>query len=186
MKNDVRAIGDISRRNVLSFTLPLAVGLIASPALAGPARGVRSLSLRHRHTGESVTADYWIDGWYDPDALAEIDRVLRDFRADQVRSIDRKLLDLLHRVGTELGSDVEFEIFSAYRSPKTNAALAKRRSGVARKSLHIQGQAVDVTLPGRRLRDVRRAAKALRAGGVGYYPRSGFVHLDVGPVRYWS
>lgn len=185
MKNNVWEIGDVSRRKVLGFTLPLAIGLVASPALASPPRGVRSLSVKNLHTGEAVSADYWVDGWYSPDALAEIDHVLRDFRTNEVHPIDRRLLDLLHQVRTQLETDVDFEIFSAYRSPKTNAALARRSRGVARKSLHMQGKAVDVRLPGKRLRYVRRAAKGLRAGGVGYYPRSGFVHLDVGRVRYW-
>ena len=185
MKNDVWETGEVSRRKVLGFTLPLAIGLIASPALASPQRGVRTLAVRNLHTGESVKADYWADGWYNPDALAEIDKVMRDFRTGEVHPIDPTLLDLLHQVRASLETDASFEVFSAYRSPKTNAALARRSRGVARKSLHMKGQAVDVRIPGKRLRYVRRAARALRAGGVGYYPRSGFVHLDVGRVRYW-
>lgn len=189
MQDNVWETGAVSRRKVMSFALPLAIGAIgmtAAPAFAGPARGVRSLCLKNRHTGESVSADYWIDGWYHPDALAEIDHVMRDFRADEVRPIDRGLLDLLYQLRTKLESDTEFEFSSAYRSPKTNAALARRRRGVARNSLHMEGKAIDVRLPGQRLRNVRRAARALGGGGVGYYPKSGFVHLDVGPVRYWS
>ena len=185
MNDNVWESRETSRRKVLGFALPLAMGLVASPALASLPRGVRSLSFKNLHTDEHVSTDYWADGWYNPDALAEINHVLRDFRTGEAHPIDPKLLDLLHQIRAKLDTDANFEIFSAYRSPKTNAALRRRSRGVARKSLHMQGKAVDVRLPGRRLRDVRRAAKALRAGGVGYYPRSGFVHLDVGRVRYW-
>lgn len=185
MQSTVWETTDVSRRKVLGFTLPLAIGLVASPALASPPRGVRSLSFKNLHTDERVSTEYWVDGWYNPDALAEIDHVLRDFRTGEAHPIDPRLLDLMHQIQTKLETDADFEVFSAYRSPKTNAALARRSRGVARKSLHMQGKAVDVRLPGRRLRYVRRAAKALRVGGVGYYPRSGFVHIDVGRVRYW-
>lgn len=192
MKNDDWEKRTVSRRKMISFGLPLAMGTMgamtafAAPVAVVPMRGVRSLSLTNRHTGESVSADYWVDGWYHPDALAEINHVMRDFRTDEVQPIDRELLDLLYQVRTKLGSDAGIEFSSAYRSPKTNAALRRRHRGVARNSLHMQGKAIDIRLPGQRLRNVRNAAKSLRAGGVGYYPRSGFVHLDVGTVRYWS
>lgn len=186
MKKNVGEIPPISRRKILSYTLPLVAGFVASPVLAGQMCGVRSLTLRNVHTGEFASADYWVDGWYDPDVLAEFNFVLRDIRTDDVHPIDKRLLDLLHHVATRLETDSVFELTSGYRSPKTNAALARRRDGVALKSLHMEGKAVDVRVPGKRARDVRRAAMALRAGGIGYYRKSRFLHLDVGAVRYWS
>jgi uncharacterized protein YcbK (DUF882 family) len=176
------------RRSLLRLGTGLAAtaGLsLVLPAAALSAVPARALSFYHLHTGEALKTDYWVNGRPVPGALAEIDRLLRDFRTSEIRPIDVRLLDLLHRVRTRLGTNEPFHIISGYRSPTTNAKLANNSSGVARRSLHVEGQAIDVRVPGRSLRDLHGAAVAQKAGGVGIYPRSDFVHLDVGRVRYW-
>ena len=145
----------------------------------------RHLSFRHLHTGEQLSVPYWEGGRYSAHALAEIDNLLRDFRTGEKTNMDTGLLEFLHRVRTVLESDQPFEIISGYRSPKTNARLAAKSRSVAKRSYHMQGMAIDIRLPGRRLRDLRRAALDLRLGGVGYYGRSDFIHLDTGRVRFW-
>ncbi|HEY5718916.1 MAG TPA: DUF882 domain-containing protein [Gammaproteobacteria bacterium] len=167
----------------------LAALCTTAPALAlarvAPQRE-RRLVLRQLHTGEVLRTTFWADGDYVPDALAEISHLLRDHRTGEVQPIDRDLLDLLARLSQRLESRGEFHVISGYRSPKTNEAL--RRSGgggVARRSLHMDGRAIDIRVPGRDLAQVRQAALALRGGGVGYYPNSRFIHLDTGRVRSW-
>ena len=128
---------------------------------------------------------YWARGAYRPDALAQIDWIMRDHHTDEVLSIDRRLVDLLHRLQARLGGRRTLEVISAYRTPATNAMLASLSDGVAPHSLHMEGKAVDINVAGVRVSALRRAATALRAGGVGDYPNSGFVHVDVGRVRYW-
>lgn len=176
------------RRDLLRLGVAGALGaLLPRAALASARRTPRErvLGFLNLHTGERVEATYFAAGRYLPSALAEIDRVLRDHRSGEVKAIDVRLLDLLHRLGGALGTREPFHVISGYRSPATNAALAARSSGVAKGSLHVQGLAIDLRLPGRRLDELRRAALALRAGGVGYYPEQDFVHLDVGRVRFW-
>lgn len=174
----------VSRRNFLKLGMLAALPL---PALAGPGHALaeRRLGFHNLHTGEQADLPYWIEGNYVPDALGEIDRVLRDHRTGEVAAIDTRLLDLLHRVGAALGASQPFQVISGYRSPASNLMLAKNSSGVARRSLHMEGKAIDVRLPGVALADLRRAGLALQGGGVGYYPGSNFVHLDVGRVRAW-
>jgi uncharacterized protein YcbK (DUF882 family) len=145
----------------------------------------KTVALYNTHTGESLNAVYWFKGQYLPDALSAVDRVLRDHRTDEVKPIDPQLLDLLHAISEELGCSHPFSIISAYRSPATNAYLRFMSRGVAEHSLHMDGKAVDIRLPGWGSYMVRRVAVELRMGGVGYYPRSDFVHIDVGPIRYW-
>jgi uncharacterized protein YcbK (DUF882 family) len=152
---------------------------------AQSAVGVRSLSFHNLHTGENLKATYFANGEHLPDALAEINHILRDFRTNAVWPMDISLLNLLHRVRMSLGTDEPYHIISGYRSPVTNLELANNSGGVARQSLHLAGKAIDVRLPGRSLRNLRQAALAERLGGVGFYPKSGFVHLDVGRVRFW-
>jgi uncharacterized protein YcbK (DUF882 family) len=184
-----RGIFHSQRRSLLRATLGGVISIAATPAMAaavarsGP--GHRSLSFLHLHTGERLSVPYWEGGRYDPDALSEIDTLLRDFRTGEKTSMDVGLLDFLHRLRTILASDQPFEIISGYRSPRTNARLAAKSGGVAKRSYHMQGRAIDIRLPGRRLRDLRRAALDLRLGGVGYYGRSNFLHLDTGRVRFW-
>ena len=179
----------MSRRRFLSLTAGAAAGLIAAPshAASGLSRhGERILKFHHLHTGEALTRTYWADGVYLDEPLADIDRVLRDHRSGEVHPIDPQLLDLLHRLQQQTGSRKAFEIISGYRSPKTNAALRKNSSGVAKRSLHMQGRAIDIRIPGVDLARLRKAALALKGGGVGYYPKSNFLHLDTGRVRHWS
>ncbi len=145
----------------------------------------RSLAFYNTHTGETLKSVYWENGRYVPGALKEIDHILRDFRVNETRPIEPSLLDLLHVIGGKLDTPAPFHIISGYRSPATNAMLASRGEGVARRSLHQYGKAIDIRVPGRELSTLRRVALALRGGGVGYYPRPDFVHVDVGRVRYW-
>ena len=177
----------VRRRAVLGAGIA-AVGFAAAPVWAHsiPADAPRRLRFLHRHTHETVDVVYWDGGWYLPDALREVNRILRDFRTGEVRKIDVKLLDMLSRVHAWLGAKHPYHVFSAYRSPETNAKLRQAGTAVAINSLHMAGMAIDLRLPGRSLRALRRAAVGEHGGGVGYYPSRGFVHIDVGRVRYWN
>jgi uncharacterized protein YcbK (DUF882 family) len=174
-----------SRRTLLKATaclLPMA--FMPLPSLARTT-GERRLSFYHTHTSEKLDVVYAENGTYVADALAEVNHLLRDFRSGDVHPIDPRLLDILHDVQTRTGSAGQFEVISGFRSPATNAMLRAHSSGVARNSLHLLGQAIDVRLTGARTSNVRRAAIAMRRGGVGYYPESDFVHLDTGRIRTW-
>ena len=179
----------LTRRCFLQWgALAAAMSLCPRSALTST-RGLqaseRSLAFYNTHTGESLSTVYWIHGEYLPEALAGVDYVLRDHRTDEVKPIDPQLLDLLHTIGKILQSYRPFSIISGYRSPATNAYLRFFDGGVAEHSLHMDGKAVDIRLPGCATIHLRRVAVALRAGGVGYYRRSDFVHIDVGRIRYW-
>lgn len=180
-----------ARRAVLKSLAALTAGALLLPRWAqasSPLVGeeVRSLSFLHLHTGERLRVDYWEQGSYVPDALARINHVLRDFRNDAVKPIDPALLDMLARLQGALGTRREFHIISAYRSPETNSRLRSNSNGVAKHSLHLEAKAIDIRIPGIPLADVRRAALAMQSGGVGYYPKSDFVHVDTGRVRQWG
>jgi len=172
-----------SRRTVLRW------GALTGAAVLGPraalAARCRSLSLYAVNTSERLRVDYCVDGRYQPDALAAIARLMRDHRADAVHAIDPKLLDAIAALGRTLGTAEPLHVVSGYRTPQTNEQKRRHERGVAVASYHVSGKAVDLFVPGRQLASVRRVALALRAGGVGYYPRSGFVHVDTGPVRSW-
>lgn len=146
----------------------------------------RTLGFYNTHTGEEISATFWADGHYIKDGLREINRVLRDHRNDEIHLIDPRLLSSLHALQHRLGSRAAIHVISAYRSPATNRLLRSKSRGVAKKSLHMQGKAVDIRLPDVSLSTLRRAALSLRSGGVGYYSRSNFVHMDVGSVRSWG
>jgi uncharacterized protein YcbK (DUF882 family) len=179
----------ISRRRVIQLGV---VGLFSA---AMPGRGFargrefclpeRTLSFYNTHTGEELEVVYWARGNYRKQALADINHILRDHRTGDVRTIDTRLLDLAHDLGKSLGNRGPFHIISGYRSRKTNALLRAGGSGVASKSLHLQGKALDIRLPGIDLPVLHRAAVDIKGGGVGYYPGPNFVHIDVGRVRYW-
>ncbi|HSF58662.1 MAG TPA: DUF882 domain-containing protein [Candidatus Binatia bacterium] len=179
----------ISRRKFLALgAIAAGTGIFPRQALSyvSDARdGERSLAFYNTHTGERLNLVYWVQGQYLSESLAEINYILRDHRTDQIKSIDQKLLNLLFALRTELNSNQPFHIISGYRSPQTNVFLHTNSSGVAENSLHLIGKAIDIRIPGRPLSVLRNAAIALKAGGVGYYPNSDFVHLDVGRVRYW-
>lgn len=175
-----------ARRDILGLAVIAATGLIAAPAIALPhAPGRRALAFHNLHTGESVNVVYWAEGNYLRDATQRIEYLLRDFRNNKVHPIDPKLLDLLTGLRARLNTDAPYLVVSAYRSPETNAMLRRVSEGVATNSLHLEGRAIDLRVPGRSLSALHRTALALKAGGVGYYPHSDFVHLDVGRVRWW-
>jgi len=144
------------------------------------------LKLLNTHTGERASVTYWADGKYEPQALAEINHILRDHRNNQVHEMAPDLLDLLYAMHLKLDTNEELHIISGYRSPETNAALRAKSKGVAKHSYHMKGMAADIRVPGRNVGRIYDAAMNLRVGGVGYYPRSEFVHIDVGPVRRWG
>ena len=162
-----------------------ALGLCPSGSARAAAAGARRLSFYSLHTPELLSTVFWRDGRLVPDALAEIDWHLRDFRTGEVRAIDPGLLDLLHRLGRAMRYDGPIHVISGYRSARTNAMLAARSGSVAKNSYHVHGMAIDLRLPGRSLREVQRIALDLAGGGVGFYPKSDFVHVDTGPVRRW-
>jgi uncharacterized protein YcbK (DUF882 family) len=168
-----------------AFAAGLAAGLAWPAVGVGAGVGERTLAFSHLHTGEALALSYWRDGAYLTDALAAIDRVLRDHRTGEVKAIDRRLLDLVWTLRQRMGSAEPFEVISGYRSPATNEALRKRSGGVAKRSLHMKGMAIDVRLPGSALGELRQAAIALRGGGVGNYPEANFIHVDIGRVRQW-
>lgn len=199
--DDERAAPIMGRRGFLSFAAaalsaaavpsvvtatvaPVVLG--ASPVEAAPLVGsVRRIALHNVNTRESFEGVYWADGNYKPDALKKLDVLLRDHRAKQVCHYDPRLFDLLARVHATVDSDAPFEVICGFRSRRTNAMARRRSRGVAKESYHTRGMAIDIRLPDAQLRGISEVAKSMQAGGVGYYPRSGFVHLDVGPVRTW-
>ncbi len=181
----------LARREFLGFALVAATGLastslISAPAIAAPrGPGRRAIAFHHTHTGESIDLVYWADGKYLPDATHRITRVLRDFRNNDMHPIDPKLLDTLAALRAKLRTNAPYMVIGGYRSPETNEMLRATTEGVAGNSLHMVGKAIDLRLPDRSLVTVKRAATAMKLGGVGYYPSSDFVHVDVGPVRKW-
>jgi uncharacterized protein YcbK (DUF882 family) len=153
-------------------------------ARAAPA-ATRRLALYNTHTLENIEVVYWQNGRYDPRVLSRLNVFLRDHYANKVGQIDPEVFDLLYVVQAKLGTTEPFRVISGYRSPSTNAALRAESSNVALHSYHMKGMAIDVALPDRRPTAIAQCATAMRCGGVGTYRSSGFVHLDVGPVRYW-
>jgi len=143
------------------------------------------LSLYNRHTGEQHRGVYWLDGKYQKEALQDFSHLLRDHRQNITAPMDKRVFDILFQLQNRLDIDKTIHVISGYRSPKTNAMLASKSHGVAKKSLHMKGMAIDIAIPGVSLSKVRDAAYALKLGGVGFYPDSGFVHVDCGPVRHW-
>jgi len=176
----------VSRRQLLKFSSIAALTSLSPLALANKQAPARSLALRNLHTGEATNATYWADGQYQMDELSQLNRLLRDHRNDQVTQMDPLLLDDIHRLQARMNHSGEIHIISGYRSPESNEKLRKMGHNVAKKSFHLQGRAIDLRLPKQALPEVHRAALNLRAGGVGYYPRSNFIHLDTGRVRRWG
>jgi len=181
----------MNRRNFLGAGLSAGIALASAPALAknSKARSTasRTLSLHHLHTDERLTLTYRVGEHYQRSALHRLNRFLRDFRTGESTAIDPHVYDLLFDIKTRLGhEDGVFEIVSGYRSPKTNAMLRRTSSGVAKQSLHMTGKAIDVRLSEMPTKRIRDAALTLSRGGVGYYRRSDFVHLDTGRVRHWG
>jgi uncharacterized protein YcbK (DUF882 family) len=181
---------ELNRRQLLKSGLLVSL-LCLNPLPAWARYGLhgdseRSLSLLNTHTGERLKeVVYWEQGSYLPDALSHISYVLRDHRTNEVHSIDPIALDLMAAISRKVDARRSFEIISGYRSPQTNRALRRNSRSVAKNSYHVQGKAVDLRIPGVPLKVVRKAALDLRMGGVGYYPKSDFVHIDSGRVRSW-
>jgi len=180
----------ISRR---SFLKAAACGVITSTignmeianATVTPLKRSRSLLIHNLHTEEQVELTYFESGQYISGALNALNYLLRDHRSGDICQIDPALLDLLYDLQFSLGGNKLIQVISAYRSPKTNTLLRKKSSGVALKSLHMQGKAIDIRIAGINSKVIQQASIALARGGVGYYRRSDFVHIDTGNVRYW-
>jgi uncharacterized protein YcbK (DUF882 family) len=145
----------------------------------------RSLSFVHTHTGERLSSIYFRDGQYVPAELTKINWLLRDFRTGDVHPIDPAVLDILADLRARADREDAYEVISGYRSPKTNAELHEHSSGVAEHSLHMEGRAIDVRLPGFATARLHQLALDMGRGGVGFYASSDFVHLDNGRVRHW-
>lgn len=175
------------RRRILGLAAMAAASFAMAPAMAQvQPRGERVLTFENLHTGEKLKTTYWANGTYIKDNLADINHILRDFRTNDVMPIDPKLLNLLYALKLKVNSNKPFGIISGYRSPATNTMLNANSSGVASRSLHLEGKAIDIRVPGQNLAGLHQAALALRGGGVGYYPGSGFIHMDTGRVRFWN
>lgn len=181
----------MNRRQCLQALSTVAVGALLLPrwATASPILATlpeRSLSFHHLHTGENLRITYWAEGSYLPDSLNNINYLLRDFRNNKQLPIDIALLDQLTQLQACLSKPCEFQIISAYRSPETNNMLHANSDGVAKHSMHLEGRAIDIRIPGIRLSELHQRALALQAGGVGFYPQSDFVHMDSGRIRQWQ
>ena len=176
--------GGLNRRQILRMgTLFLASNL--SPTLGWSHHLKRSLKLHNALTGENLKVEYWVEGEYVPDALKELDHFLRDPHNGKVTAIDPKLYHFIHDIASRLGANGTINIMSGYRSPATNDRLRRRNSAAAKRSFHVKGKAVDIRIPGHSTKSVRHVALDLKQGGVGYYPRSRYVHIDTGPLRSW-
>ena len=180
---------DLGRRGLL-LGAGVAMASLAAPAIVRAQGlvdgGVRRAMLHNLHTGDTFNEVFFANGAYVPGALAEAMRVLRDWRNGEEHPMDPRLFDALHAINTRLEVNRPFQVISGYRSPDTNAMLHARSSGVAEHSQHMLGKAADVRVEGVDLRYLHRAALEVSAGGVGYYPVSNFVHVDVARVRQWT
>jgi uncharacterized protein YcbK (DUF882 family) len=179
------------RRSFLKSTALLATAL-SVPAIGRAANASsaaiapeRTLRLYNTHTGESLKSVFWAEGKFVPDAMNDINKLLRDHRNNKISEIDPKLLFLLDQVSTSVGANSMVHIISGYRSPESNKMLNENTNGVAKHSMHLEGKAIDVRIPGRDLAMLHKAALNAGGGGVGYYPDSQFVHMDTGRLRHW-
>lgn len=181
---------EFSRRGILGVFAATTVA--AAPVMAnafGVVRGAgnyRRIRMYSGRTGESIDTVYWVDGKYVRDALNEINIFMRDWRTGQVIGIDPRMVDIAAASHRLLQTNEPYMMLSGYRSPKTNAMLRLRSGGVARNSLHMTGKAADLRLKSRSVNQMYKAASACRAGGVGKYSSSNFVHMDCGPLRTWG
>ncbi|HET9158985.1 MAG TPA: DUF882 domain-containing protein [Caulobacteraceae bacterium] len=162
-----------------------ALASLALGAGATAATQPRRLALLNLHTGERLSATYWESGTYVDGALDAFSHLLRDHRTSEVHAIAPGVFDILSALQSAVDSSATFDVISGYRSPQTNARLHEASSGVAAHSLHMEGKAIDIRLPGTQLAGLRDAAIRLQRGGVGFYPKDDFVHVDVGRVRRW-
>jgi uncharacterized protein YcbK (DUF882 family) len=175
----------ISRREVLGMMAGSALLLSPLSALCAQSVANRCVSFVHTHTGEKLSVNYWCDGAFQSQCLTPLNHFLRDFRTGEVANMDTGLLDILYNLQVLADRDAVYEVISAYRSPLTNAMLRKSSSEVAQKSLHMEGKAIDVRITSFSTRKLQQLALANQSGGVGFYAKSDFVHLDTGRVRSW-
>ena len=180
----------ISRRSLLGA---IGASLVSAAPVFTNAAGfikgagdIRKLKMISDKTGERIDTIYWIDGGYIPEALHEIDVLMRDWRRNEIKPIDLRTIDILAASHGMLDTAEPFRLMSGYRSAKTNAMLRRQSRSVSKNSLHITGQAADVRLGTRSVKQLAKAAQTCKSGGVGKYSRSNFVHLDCGPVRLWG
>ena len=180
----------ISRRSILKvFGASIVSAAPVFTNAAGFIKGagdIRKLKMISDKTGERIDTIYWIDGGYIPEALHEIDVLMRDWRRNEIKPIDLRTIDILAASHSMLDTAEPFRLMSGYRSAKTNAMLRRQSRSVSKNSLHITGQAADVRLGTRSVKQLAKAAQTCKSGGVGKYSRSNFVHLDCGPVRLWG
>lgn len=185
----------MERRGFLKAGLTLSVAgflsaSIVKPALALSGTGTYSASFHNEHTGETFSGVYRVGNKYLPEAFERINYVLRDYRENKIFPIDPRVVDIVSVVHKTTGQTGSYSVLSGYRTPKTNAMLNEtgggKASGVAKHSLHMAGQAIDVRMPGYSTAQIRDIARKLHAGGVGYYPKSNFVHMDSGAARNWG
>jgi uncharacterized protein YcbK (DUF882 family) len=176
-------------RNLILILLALGSSLAAYPAAGGSSSDdseVHRLRLYHTHTDERIDIVYRVGDNYVPEAVDQLEHFLRDHRTGDIHHVDPRLFDLLSDLTATVGQpDAEIDIVCGYRTPWSNRYLRRRSRRVAKHSLHMEAMAIDIRVPGTSTRELRDAALSLGRGGVGYYPRKGFVHVDVGPVRRW-
>lgn len=181
----------VERRAFLRAGLGVMAGAATSLMLPAPVKAMvsyerdRSLELYNIHTREHLKTTYWAEGEYISDGLESINHILRDRRNGEIAQMDTGLLELLHDLHSVMGRNKAFEVISGYRSPKSNSSMSKNSSNVAKRSLHMRGMAIDIRMPGTNLASLRKAALLMKKGGVGYYPKDGFIHVDTGRVRFW-
>lgn len=178
------------RRNILKYGMAGVIGAAIPLTLGEEAFGARNLATRRvsfsqYHTGESFSGVYRVGNKYLPEAFERLNYVLRDHRTSEIFPMDPRVIDIISLIQEKSERDKPLEILSGYRSPRTNAMLRGASTGVAKNSLHMYGQAIDVRMPGYSTRKLRSHARSLRAGGVGFYAKSDFIHVDTGKVRSW-
>lgn len=178
----------LSRRKLLAMTAGVgAAGLVGlTPGEAEASRGERTLKLFNPHTGEKLGIVYRVGNRYSRFGLRKINLIMRDWRTQDVKTMDPEVIDYLYSVRRWLGTNKPIHIVSGYRCAATNAMLARRSGGVARKSYHVRAMAIDIKIPGYSVNAIARAAKSMKQGGVGKYNRSGFVHIDSADFRTWG
>lgn len=180
----------MNRRALLgAFAATVVTAAPTFTSAAGFLRGagdIRRLRMASPRTGEKIDTIYWIEGEYIKDAVREINLFMRDWRTNDVKSIDLRTVDIMAAAHNLMDAREPYLLLSGYRSPKTNAMLRARSRGVAKNSRHMVGEAADLRLGSRSVNQMYRAAVACRGGGVGRYSRSNFVHMDCGPVRSWG
>lgn len=180
-----------NRRHFLKQSAYLAAGLASAPVFASNqaqnnlSMGERSLKLYNIHTGEQINVPFCIEGQYLSEGIQALDILLRDHRSDQSCAIHYALYEKMHYLQQLFSSQEPLYIISGYRSPRSNESLSSHSNAVAENSLHMQGKAVDIRIPGVSHRHLHKAALAMQSGGVGYYPKDGFIHIDIGRTRQW-